>query len=138
MNPLALGGIVQAVGQLADDLITTDKERLAAEIELKKLGLEEQRIVQAADLAQIGVNTEEAKHDSWFVAGWRPGAGWVGVAGMAYAGLIEPLARFVAQVGFGYAGAFPDVNTEITLQVLLGLLGLGAMRSFDKSKRASK
>lgn len=89
-------------------------------------------------MAQIGVNAEEAKHGNWFVAGWRPGAGWVGVAGLAYAGLIDPLARFVAQVCFGYAGAFPDVNTEITMQVLLGLLGLGAMRSFDKSKGTSR
>lgn len=136
LNPIA--GIVEAVGGVVGDLVTTDKERLAAEVEMKKLGLEEQRIAQALDLAQIGVNAEEAKHGNWFVAGWRPGAGWVGVAGLAYAGLIEPFARFVAQVGFGYAGAFPEVNTEITLQVLLGLLGLGAMRSFDKSKGTSK
>jgi hypothetical protein len=138
MNPLALGGVVEAVGKIADDLITSDKERLDAEIEMRKLGLEEKRIDQAGDMAQIGVNTEEAKSSNWFVAGWRPGAGWVGVAGLAYAAVIEPTARFVAQVGFGYDGPFPEVNSEITLQVLFGLLGLGALRSFEKSKGVSK
>lgn len=138
MNPLLAGGLIEAVGKIADDLFTSDKERLDAEIELRKLGLEEKRIDQATDLAQIAVNKEEAKHSSLFVAGGRPAAIWVGVAGMAYAGLVEPMARFVATVLFGYTGAFPAVDTEITLQVLLGLLGLGAMRSWDKSKGTSK
>lgn len=138
MNPILAGGLVEAVGKIADDLFTSDKERLDAEIELRKLGLEEKRIDQATDLAQIAVNKEEAKHSSLFVAGGRPAAIWVGVAGMAYAGLVEPMARFVATVLFGYTGAFPAVDTEITLQVLLGLLGLGAMRSWDKAKGTSK
>lgn len=138
MSPILAGGLIEAVGKIADDLFTSDKERLDAEIELRKLGLEEKRIDQATDLAQIAVNKEEAKHSSLFVAGGRPAAIWVGVAGMAYAGLVEPMARFVATVLFGYTGAFPTVDTEITLQVLLGLLGLGAMRSWDKAKGASK
>lgn len=138
MNPLLAGGLIEAVGKIADDLFTSDKERLDAEIELRKLGLEEKRVDQATDLAQIAVNKEEAKHSSLFVAGGRPAAIWVGVAGMAYAGLVEPMARFVATVLFGYTGAFPAVDTEITLQVLLGLLGLGAMRSWDKAKGTSK
>lgn len=136
LNPIA--GIVEAVGSVVGDLVTTDKERLDAEIELRKLGLEEKRIDQATELAQIEVNKAEATHASWFVAGGRPAAIWVGVFGLAYAGILEPMARFVAKVGFGYAGAFPDVNTDITMQVLLGLLGLGAMRSWDKSKGVSK
>lgn len=72
MTPLlALGGIVQAVGQIADDLITTDKERLDAELELRKLGLEERRIDAGLLQGQIDVNREEAKSSSLFVAGWQ-------------------------------------------------------------------
>ena len=140
LNALGLGGLVEAVGKVADDLFTSDKERLGAEIELRKLGLEEKRIDQATDLAQIEVNKEEAKSEHWFVAGWRPAAGWVGVAGMAYAGIVEPMAQFVAKVCFGYSGVFPEVNTEVSLQVLLGLLGLGALRSWDKksARKASE
>ncbi len=127
-----IGAIIGGVTDLIGDMHTSDKEKLDAEIELRKLGLEEKRIDQATDLAQIDVNKEEAKSENLFVAGWRPAAGWVGVAGMAYAGIVEPMAQFVAQVGFGYSGVFPEVNTEVSLQVLLGLLGLGALRSWDK------
>ena len=140
LNALGLGGLVDAVGKVADDLFTSDKERMDAEIEVRKLGLEEKRIDQATDLAQIEVNKEEAKSEHWFVAGWRPAAGWVGVAGMAYAGIVEPMAQFIAKVLFGYSGVFPEVNTEVSLQVLLGLLGLGALRSWDKksARKASE
>lgn len=83
-------------------------------------------------LAQIEVNKIEAQSASLFVSGWRPFAGWVGGVAFAYSSVIEPVARFVAKVGYDYQGNFPDINTELTIQVLLGMLGLGLMRSFDK------
>jgi hypothetical protein len=83
--------------------------------------------------AQAGTNTEEAKSTNWFVAGWRPFAGWVSGIGLAYAVFFEPIMRFVAKLA-GYTGAFPIIDTSITLQVLLGMLGLGAMRTFEKTK----
>ena len=60
MNPLALGGIVQAVGQLADNLVTTDKEKLDAEIELRKLGIEERKVDAGLVQGQLEVNRAEA------------------------------------------------------------------------------
>ena len=87
----------------------------------------------ALQLAQIATNTEEAKSINWFVAGWRPFVGWVGGFALAYAAILEPLMRFCA-VQFGYHGAFPILDTSITLQVLMGMLGLGGMRSFEKYK----
>lgn len=84
--------------------------------------------------AQIAVNQAEAGSQHWFVAAWRPACGWVGAVGLAYSSFLEPLARFTAQVCFHYSGAFPVVDTTITMQVLLGMLGLGAMRSYDKGK----
>ena len=86
-------------------------------------------------LEQIRVNAEEAKSTNWFVAGWRPACGWIGAIGLGYAALLEPLARFVAKVAFGYAGAFPVLDTTITMQILFGILGLGAYRSFEKVKK---
>jgi hypothetical protein len=46
--------------------------------------------------------------------------------------------RFVAKVWFGYAGFFPVLDTNITMQVLFGILGLGAFRSYEKSKGVSR
>lgn len=85
---------------------------------------------------QMQINTEEAKSANWFVAGWRPYVGWVCGTGLAYVALIEPLARFIAQVGFHYQGAFPAIDTTLTMQVLVGMLGLGTMRTWEKTKNA--
>lgn len=84
-------------------------------------------------MGQMEINKEEAKSKSLFVAGWRPGAGWIGVISLAYASTLEPFMRFVATLN-GYVGEFPVIDTGLTLQVLMGMLGLGAMRTFDKMK----
>ena len=57
-------------------------------------------------------------------------------AGLAYAALVEPFARFAAKVWFGYIGDFPVIDTGLTMQILMGMLGLGAMRSLEKVKGA--
>lgn len=88
----------------------------------------------ALDLAQIATNTEEAKSESVFVAGARPFILWVGGISLAYVGLVEPLARFVVQVGFHYTGAFPTIDTSLTMQLVGGILGLSGLRSWDKKK----
>jgi len=108
----------------------------ATEIEKDKLAQMTQELQSewANQLQQIEVNKIEAASSSLFVAGWRPFVGWVGAAALAYASIIEPISRFVATVIYAYTGVFPVINTEITLQILLALLGLGSMRSFEKSK----
>jgi hypothetical protein len=85
-------------------------------------------------LGQIEVNKIEAQSSSLFVSGWRPWAGWVGGVAFAYASIVEPIARFIAKVVYDYQGNFPEINTDLTIQVLLGMLGLGLMRSFDKKQ----
>lgn len=108
----------------------------ATEIETAKLAQLTQTL-QAEwnnQLAQIDVNKIEAASSSLLVAGWRPFIGWVCGAALAYAALIEPVARFVAMVAFQYTGAFPIIDTDITLQVLLGLLGLGTLRTYEKAR----
>ena len=84
---------------------------------------------------QMAINTEEAKHKSVFVAGWRPFVGWVGGVSLAYVSIIEPLMRFIATM-FGYAGDFPVIDTNLNMQVLMGMLGIAGMRSFDKLKKS--
>ena len=89
-------------------------------------------------LSQLEINKVEAGSASLFVAGWRPAIGWVCGVSLLYAALVEPIARFIATVLFTYTGLFPIINTELTLQILLGLLGLAGMRSFEKSKGITK
>lgn len=107
-------------------------------IALRKLDIEFQQFCMEnairVDLAQIAVNAEEAKSSSMFVAGGRPACIWIGAVALGYASIAEPLMRFAAKVWFGYEGEFPVIDTTVTMQVLFGLLGLGAMRSYDKKQ----
>lgn len=85
-------------------------------------------------LTQLDINKAEATSTSVFVSGWRPAAGWVCVAALAYVSLVDPLAKFFAVVCFAYSGYFPMIDTTITLQVLLGMLGLTVSRTAEKFK----
>jgi hypothetical protein len=138
MDLIGIGSIIEGVGKVAGDLITTDKERLEMALEERKLALEEKKIDQATDLAQVDVNKIEAASTSVFVSGWRPAVGWVGVAGLAYQFLGYPLMQWVWAFGQGAdlipkgLPPPPDLQVEQLMTLLAGLLGFGGMRSFEK------
>ena len=140
MSLLAVGSIIEAVGKVAGDLITTDKEKMEMEIEQRKLDLEEKRIDQATDLAQIEVNKIEAASSSVFVSGWRPAIGWIGVAAMGYQFLLYPLLQwcwnYLQAMGWIPAGMEPPpvLDADQLWVILSGILGIAGMRSFEKTK----
>ncbi|HBD12857.1 MAG TPA: hypothetical protein DCZ13_11960 [Porticoccaceae bacterium] len=127
MNALGLGAIIEGVGKIADDLITSDEERL-------KVALQEKQIDAALIQGQLDVNKAEAQSASLFVAGARPFVIWVGGFSLAYAGIIYPLLLWVWSF-FQVPGSPPPMIESDSLEVImLGLLGVGGMRSFDKLK----
>lgn len=137
MNFLGIGTVIESVGKVAGDLITTDKERMQLELEGRKLD-------QAIDMAQIGVNNTEAQHASVFVAGWRPAIGWIGAAAMAYQFLLYPMLTWVwalAQAnGYLPAGTQPPpvLDADQLWVILSGILGIAGMRSFEKSRGVAR
>ena len=140
MNPLVISGLFSAAQSLIERFFPDPAQKAAAALELARMQQngELAQLAAETDLAklQIQTNIEEAKSTNWWVAGWRPAIGWVCGAGLAYAALVEPFARFAAKVWFGYTGNFPVIDTDLTLQILMGMLGLGAMRSVEKVKNA--
>ena len=86
-----------------------------------------ERHAQEIALAQIEVNKAEAK-GNWFQSGWRPATGWVCVLGFGVNFLVSPLAA-----GFGVD--IPQADTATMLPVLMGMLGLGGLRSYEKTKK---
>lgn len=127
------------LGKTAIEKIWPDPSKRAEELfkleQLKQAGdLAKMQTEVSLMLGQIEINKVEAQHPSVFVAGARPAVMWIGAFGLAYAAVVEPIARFVARVCFGYDGEFPMLDTTITMQVLFGILGLGAYRTFEKTK----
>jgi Holin of 3TMs, for gene-transfer release len=83
---------------------------------------------------QLVVNQAEASSQSTFVAGWRPFVGWCCGAAFAYVYILQPMAQFLLvafKVNFDVT-KLPSLDIADMMPVLLGMLGLGAMRSFDK------
>ena len=80
--------------------------------------------------AQIEVNKVEAAHKSLFVAGWRPAIGWIYGLALLYSTIISPI--------LGIWFTVPVVDTSLLTTVLMGMLGLGAMRTFEKTKGVSR
>lgn len=130
------GDAIKAIGDTMDNLFTSDEERIEKKLESQKAqqayDLEMSKIELQTVTAQADINKLEATNASVFVSGWRPFVGWVCAFALAYVSIIEPIVRFIAHVCFDYQGDFPKIDTTITLQVLLGMLGLGTMRSVDK------
>lgn len=142
MNPLLLGGLMDVAKAIIGRIWPDPAQQAEAQMKLLQLQQtgELAQLAAETDLAklQIQTNIEEAKSPNWFVAGWRPFIGWSCGAGLAYVALFEPIARFVAKVGFGYEGGFPVIDTSLTTQVLMGMLGIGGMRTLEKLKDAEK
>jgi hypothetical protein len=87
---------------------------------------------------QIQIDQTEAGSQSTFVAGWRPFVGWICGAAFAYAFILQPFLQFLL-VAFHSnfdASKLPNLNLEEMLPVLFGMLGLGALRSWDKTNGA--
>ena len=130
------------VGKMAINRIWPDPTKQAEEqrklAELAQNGdLAKMQAEVSLLLGQIEINKVEAAHKSIFIAGWRPFVGWCCGFALCYAAIVEPLMRFIAKMN-GYTGAFPVLDTTITMQVLLGMLGLGVMRTREKEKGVHK
>jgi len=96
------------------------------------------RHAQELAKGQLAINAEEAKSRNVFVAGWRPFVGWLcGLALFAHF-LVFPTADVITAYMGIEAVAYPSFDMDSLMTVLLGMLGLGGMRSYEKSKGLTK
>lgn len=133
MNPLLLGPILE-VGKTLIERFFPDKEKQAeAEREFLKMAAQGE-LTQI--LAQLEINAREAAHPSIWVSGWRPFFGWIGGLGFAFSAVVQP-----ALVWYGASRGWPappTLNMELLWVVITGMLGIGGLRTFEKSKGVSK
>ncbi|MEM9289816.1 MAG: 3TM-type holin [Pseudomonadota bacterium] len=121
---------VTALGNVFDKLFTSDEERAQANIILTK-------IAQKPHLLQAEINKVEAAHRSIFVAGWRPFIGWICGLGILWAFLGHPLFQWVVALQ-GLTVDPPAIDTDHLLELVLAMLGLGALRTAEKLTGRSK
>ena len=130
LDKLLGGGLVGSVGKILDELHTSDEEKANAKIKLQALENE-------LKTKQIDVNKVEAGHRSIFVAGWRPFLGWVSGISVAFVYLFQPFIVMVLKI-FGSDIELPTLDLSQLMPLILGMLGLGGLRSFEKARGVSK
>tara|TARA_R110000787_G_scaffold36633_2_gene93328 strand:+ start:215 stop:610 length:396 start_codon:yes stop_codon:yes gene_type:complete len=130
-----LQALIGPVTGLLDKFIEDKDQKNAIAHEIATLA---EKQAHESQMAQILTNREEAKSRSVFVAGWRPFIGWTCGFALAYHFIVAPFILF----GVGIAGieipALPVFDMDSLMTVLLGMLGLGGMRSFEKAKGLTK
>ena len=114
---------------------------LSKKDDLSGLGLEIRELLKGKEIdpqklieLQAEINKIEAQHRTIFVAGWRPFIGWVCGVALAYNFILRDLLVWF----IGPEQVPPALQMEHLMTVLIGMLGLGGMRTFEKFKDKAK
>lgn len=119
--------LIPLLGTVIDKIFPNAEDAANAKLELVKLE-------QEGAFKQLEVNKIEAANSSIFVAGWRPFLGWICGTIFAYNFLLQPLLIFIFAAAGHPINDLPALNNGEVMTVLLGMLGLGGMRTFEKIK----
>lgn len=123
-----LGALAEPV---IDALFETEDEKASAKVKLMNAA-------HQMDLSQLQVNMREAVHESIFVAGWRPFVGWTCGAALAYTYLLQPFMIFIGTATGTDLSGLPEIELGMMMPVLMGMLGLGYLRTQEKKEGVNK
>lgn len=132
MNPILIP-LLQLGSSLIERWIPDKAAQAKAEMDLLKMAGEQDF---QSTIKQIEVNIQEAQHQSIFVAGWRPFVGWICGLGLAYQAILHNLIEWLSGI-YGFPVP-PAPDSDVLIYVLGGLLGLGALRTYEKRSKLSK
>ena len=129
-----LNSLIGPVTGLLDKFIEDKDKKNQIAYELSTMA---EKHAQELAKGQIEVNKTEAAHKSLFVAGWRPAIGWVCVLGMAGNFITIPITNMILEL-MGSGVTVPLIPTAEMMPILMGMLGLGAMRTVEKTKNVQR
>ena len=134
MDPLSLISALSPVVSKVLDMIPDPNARQKAQAEL------EAQIFKATveqNAQQSEINKIEAANSNLFVAGWRPFIGWTCGIAFAFIFVVGPLITWGSTL-FGYPVPLPSFNMDALMSLTFGMLGLGALRTFEKTKGVAR
>jgi len=126
--------LIGPITSLLDKVVEDKDKRAALAHEIATMS---ERHAHEIVKAQIEVNKTEAQHHSMFVAGWRPAIGWVCCLGMAGNFLIIPFVNMGLEL-MSTDVIVPMIELDVMMPVLMGMLGLGTMRTVEKIKKVDR
>ena len=133
--------LIPAISNLLDKIIPDPEAREKAKQELlnseRAADLQELQLALTADQTQADVDKQEAGSSNLFVAGWRPFIGWVCGVAFAYHFIVQPMLAF-AIANSGSKVELPTFDMQTLSTVLMGMLGLGGLRTLEKVRSVTK
>ena len=130
-----IGSLVGPVSSILDKFIEDKDQRNKLAHEIATLA---EKQAHEISLAQVDVNKEEAKSQSLFVSGWRPSVGWICSVSMGYHFVLQPFIVFIAAMYGAPIENLPEFDMSSLMTILLGMLGLGGLRTYEKHKGLTK
>jgi phenylpyruvate tautomerase PptA (4-oxalocrotonate tautomerase family) len=130
-----LGKLVDPVSNILDKVVEDKDQKAKLAHEIATMA---ERHAQELARGQIEINKEEAKSRNIFIAGWRPFVGWTCGLALFWHFLGLPVTLFITGWFNLQHPPLPEFDMNSLMTVLLGMLGLGGMRSFEKFKGVTK
>jgi len=130
-----LGKLVDPVSNILDKVVEDKDQKAKLAHEIATMA---ERHAQELAKGQIDINKEEAKSRNIFIAGWRPFVGWTCGLALFWHFLGLPVTLFVTGWFNLQHPPLPEFDMQSLMTVLLGMLGLGGMRTFEKFKGITK
>jgi len=122
-----LNSLIKPITSILDKVIEDKDTKNNIAFELATMA---ERHAQELAKGQLEVNKVEAAHKSLFVSGWRPAIGWICGLALLYSTILAPI--------LGIWFIVPPVDSSLLTSVLMGMLGLGAMRSYEKKNNVAR
>ena len=126
-----IGPATKLLGKFIED--KDAKNKLAHEIATMA-----EKHAQELAKGQLAINKEEAKSGNIFIAGWRPFIGWACGVALVWHFIAAPFIIFFAALFGATLPALPEFDMGSLMTVLMGMLGLGGLRTFEKYKKVTK
>jgi len=122
-----LNALIEPVTTLLDKFIENKDQRNALAHEISVMA---DKHAHELSKAQLEVNKIEAAHPSLFVSGWRPAVGWVSCLGLFYNIILAQFLDIWYDV--------PEIESGLLTSVIMAMLGMGGMRSYEKTKNVAR
>ena len=130
-----LNNLIGPATKLLDKVIEDKDQKAKLAHELATMA---DKLAHEQNLAQMAINKEEASSGSLFKGGWRPFIGWICGIAFFYHFVCQPVIVFILTI-FGVSIVnLPEFEMNTLLTVLGGMLGIGGLRSYEKSKGLTK
>jgi hypothetical protein len=133
MGIAILGDLIHEIGETVRQIIPDPEKQAEFQVRMAELADKADARASALPAGRMEVNREAARHANLFVAGWRPAIGWVCAMTLAWTWMLAPLLNWLAALA-GRDLTAPALSAEASYPIILGMLGLGVQRSYEKGR----